>query len=79
MGEKKTLENVEANSIKELVVLISYLVKHNESHTAELKDLADNLNDLDLHDAYEDVLDAIKKYDEGNKLLFLALKKVKGE
>lgn len=65
--------------IKELIVLIRYLIKHNESHTKELEELALELKKQEFFDAYDDVMDAIREYDKGNKKLSDALRKVIGD
>ena len=65
------------NSVKELVLLIRYLVKHNESHTKELDDLCDKLNEHEFTKSYESVKKAIEKYEEGNAYLREALEDIK--
>ncbi len=60
---------------EELVALIDYLVKHNEHHNEELKDLANSLKDFNV-EAYTKVLEAIQSYKEGNEKLLLALKEM---
>ena len=67
----------EEHSIKELILLIKYLVKHNESHTKELDDLCDELSEHGFTNAHENVINAIKKYEEGNALLSKALEEIK--
>lgn len=62
----------ENNNKKELIVLISYLIKHNESHNKELDELASSLKEVNV-EAYEKVLHALKAYKEGNSYLEEAL------
>ncbi len=67
---------MEENNNKELIVLISYLIKHNESHNKELEELASSLKEVNFK-AYEKVLDALKAYKEGNSFLLEALNLLK--
>lgn len=60
---------------KELIVLINYLIKHNESHNKELEELASSLKDID-EKAYKDVLSALSSFKEGNAHLIEALEKI---
>lgn len=60
---------------EELIALITYMIKHNESHNKELNDLAISLKELDSK-AYEKVGNAIEKFEEGNDYLSLALKEL---
>lgn len=59
---------MEENNKKELITLIAYLIKHNESHNKELNEIASSLKDID-NDAYLKIMDALKAYQAGNSLL----------
>lgn len=64
------------NNKEELVALITYLIKHNESHSKELEELASSLKEID-EEAYKKVNEAVLSYKEGNKHLEEALSKIK--
>ena len=64
------------NDLNELSVLIKYLVNHNKSHNEELKELALRVNSNNFKEAYFDIEEAIKIYDEANKKLEDALKRM---
>ncbi len=65
------MENID--STEELRNLISYLVKHNESHT---KELAISLKSAEDSLAYNDVISAIEYYKKGNEKLSSSSKKI---
>lgn len=62
-------------SIKELEVLIKYLVGHNQSHAEELMELAKDLQESNQNEAYEKVISAIEFFKKGNEELMEALNK----
>ena len=57
----------------ELKALISYMVKHNKSHCAELEALASQLDKLGEKVAYEQVQLAISDFEKGNMRLATVL------
>ena len=69
------MEEVDAGK-KELLVLIEYLIKHNESHNNELFDLSKNLKNYN-EEAYQKVVESIKIYKEANNKLSEALNLLK--
>lgn len=63
---------------EELIALMDYMVRHNESHNKELMDLAASLKEVDSV-AYADVGKAIELFTKGNESLTLALKEMNKE
>ncbi len=63
------------NNYKETVLLLKYMVKHNQSHTSELKDLFSRVEDID--DSLTNLFnDAVKDYENGTEKLESILKKL---
>lgn len=58
------------------MVLIEYLIKHNESHNKELLELADDLKMYNL-DAYKKVEESMKAFSDANSKLSEALNLLK--
>ena len=54
---------------QELLALIHYMTHHNADHTSELRDLSLQLKDVGNISAYEKVLSAVLKFEEGTELL----------
>ncbi len=63
------------NNYKETILLLKYMVKHNQSHTAELKDLFSRVENLDnsLNDLFNK---AVKDYENGTEKLEVILNKL---
>ena len=63
------------NNYKETILLLKYMVKHNQSHTSELKDLFSRIEDIDysLTNLFND---AVKDYENGTEKLESILKKL---
>ncbi len=59
---------MEQNNKKELITLITYLIRHNQSHNKELEELASSLKDIN-NEAYLKVLEALDSYKQGNTFL----------
>ena len=57
---------------------MSYMVGHNASHANELAELAGQLNTMGETGAYEKILAAVAKFEEGNGLLSEVLNSMKG-
>lgn len=63
------------NNYKETILLLKYMVKHNQSHTSELKDLFLRVEDID--DSLTNLFnDAVKDYENGTEKLESILKKL---
>ena len=52
---------------------MKYMVGHNASHAKELADLAQQLEKLGNHTAYEQVMAAVSDFEKGNMRLSLIL------
>ena len=63
----------EHSPMEELTALMKYLVGHNASHAKELADLAQQLEKLGNHSAYEQVMAAVSDFEKGNMRLSLIL------
>ncbi len=70
---------VHTDSADELRALMEYMVKHNASHAAELRQIAARLSDGGKTLASEKTLAALEAYTQGNTLLQEALDLFKGE
>ena len=62
---------------KETVALLAYMVQHNEHHAAELDQMADNLEKLDMYDAARTIRDGVADFQKANMRFSLALTQVK--
>lgn len=60
------------DSLKEIKVLIEYMIKHNNSHNKELIDLANKIK-LINEEAYNQIINAYNFYSNGNDELQKAL------
>ena len=59
------------------MALIKYMVTHNAAHAKELAELAQRLNALGNHDAYEKVMSAVADFSNGNDKLSAVLGELK--
>lgn len=57
----------------ELKALMSYMVKHNQAHCAELEQLAKRMNELGLATGYDQVMLAVSDFEKGNMRLSTVL------
>ncbi len=62
---------------QETVALLAYMVQHNEHHAAELDQMADNLEKLDMLDAARTIRDGVADFQKANMRFSLALTLVK--
>lgn len=62
---------------KEAVALLAYMVQHNEHHAAELDQMADNLEKLDMYDAARTIRDGVADFQKANMRFSLALTQMK--
>ncbi len=62
---------------QETVALLAYMVQHNEQHAAELDQLADNLEKMDIFDAARTIRDGVADFQKANMRFSLALTQVK--
>lgn len=58
-----------ATPIQELLVLMKYLVSHNDAHAQEVADLAAQLHSAGKYVAYDEIMDAVSDFDMVNAKL----------
>ena len=63
----------EHTPLEELMALMKYMVGHNASHAKELADLANQLQKIGSHAAYEQVMAAVSDFEKGNMRLSVVL------
>ena len=63
----------------ESIALLNYMVDHNEHHAAELDQMADNLEKMELTGSARTIREAVADFQKGNMRLGLALTLVKEE
>lgn len=62
------------NNYNETILLLKYMIKHNESHTTELKELFSRIEEID--NSSNDLIDeAISDYQKGTEKLKIILRK----
>ena len=65
-----------ATPMEELVAMLRYMVGHNAAHTRELAELAGQLNTAGGHHHYEQVMQAVREYEQANARLQDVLEKL---
>ena len=65
------------SELKELKALLSYMIKHNDEHAGELKDLAEKAKSLGNTVAYDELIVGVKEMKKANERLRNALTKLK--
>ena len=58
-----------ATPLEELLVMMKYLVSHNDAHAQEVADLARNLQDAGKYNVYDEIMDAVADFDMVNAKL----------
>ena len=58
-----------ATPLEELLVMMKYLVSHNDAHAQEVADLARNLQGVGKIDVYDEIMDAVADFDMVNAKL----------
>ena len=58
-----------ATPVEELLVMMKYLVSHNDAHAQEVADLARNLQGAGRIDVYDEIMDAVADFDMVNAKL----------
>ena len=67
----------EHTPLEELMALMQYMVGHNAAHAKELADLANQLEKIGNHVAYEQVMAAVSDFEKGNLRLSVVLNSMK--
>ena len=68
-----------ATPVEELLVLMKYLVSHNDAHAQEVADLARELQAAGKDTAYDEIMDAVSDFDMVNAKLAAILEKLSVE
>ena len=68
-----------ATPLEELLVMMKYLVSHNDAHAQEVADLARNLQGAGRFDVYDEIMDAVADFDMVNAKLDAVLSKLMQE
>ena len=68
-----------ATPLEELLVMMKYLVSHNDAHAQEVADLARNLQGAGKYSAYDDIMDAVSDFDMVNAKLAAILEQLSQE
>ena len=77
-GEEDHEHYIEENAtpLEELLVMMKYLVSHNDAHAQEVADLARNLQGAGRFDVYDEIMDAVADFDMVNAKLDAVLSKL---
>ncbi len=70
-------EHCEHSPMEELTALMQYMVGHNAAHAKELADLAQQLENIGNHTAFEQVMAAVSDFEKGNMRLSVVLQSLK--
>jgi len=65
-----------ATPVEELLVMMKYLVSHNDAHAQEVADLARNLQSAGKYSVYDEIMDAVADFDMVNAKLAAILDKL---
>ena len=65
-----------ATPVEELLVMMRYLVSHNDAHAQEVADLARNLQSAGKVEVYDEIMDAVADFDMVNAKLAAILEKL---
>jgi demethylmenaquinone methyltransferase/2-methoxy-6-polyprenyl-1,4-benzoquinol methylase len=65
-----------ATPLEELLVMMKYLVSHNDAHAQEVADLARNLQGVGKIEVYDEIMDAVSDFDMVNAKLAAILEKL---
>lgn len=65
--------------LEELLVMMRYLVSHNDAHAQEVADLARNLQDAGKYEVYDEIMDAVSDFDMVNAKLDAILNQLAAE
>ena len=68
-----------ATPLEELLVMMKYLVSHNDAHAQEVADLAGDLMAAGKDVAYDEIMDAVSDFDMVNAKLAAVLSKLSAE
>ena len=77
-GEEDHVHVLDENAtpVEELLVMMKYLVSHNDAHAQEVADLARNLQSAGKVEVYDEIMDAVSDFDMVNAKLAAILTKL---
>lgn len=77
-GEEAHVHVLDENAtpLEELLVMMKYLVSHNDAHAQEVADLARSLQGIGRIDVYDEIMDAVADFDMVNAKLDAVLSKL---
>ena len=80
-GEEEHTHILDENAtpLEELLVMMKYLVSHNDAHAQEVADLARNLQGAGKYSVYDEIMDAVADFDMVNAKLDAILSKLTEE
>lgn len=67
----------EADPKQQLTALLTYMLQHNQSHAAELDQMAEKIRQAGMEQAAEQIKKGVDEFQKGNMYLSLALSMVK--
>jgi hypothetical protein len=65
--------------MEELLALMKYMTGHNASHTHELEELAHEVRHAGQDATYDEIMEAVRLFSDGNAALAKALEKMQAE
>lgn len=77
--EHQHIPDENATPLEELLVMMKYLVSHNDAHAQEVADLARNLQGAGKYSVYDEIMDAVADFDMVNAKLDAILNKLMAE
>jgi hypothetical protein len=77
-GEEEHEHHLDENAtpLEELLVMMKYLVSHNDAHAQEVANLAGELMAAGKNSAYDEIMDAVSDFDMVNAKLAAILNKL---
>ena len=69
-------DHAEGKPIDELLALMKYMTGHNAAHTRELEELAEEVHKSGQVAAYQEIMEAVRFFNQGNEALSGALEKM---
>ena len=77
--EHEHVLDANATPLEELLVMMKYLVSHNDAHAQEVADLARNLQGAGKIEVYDEIMDAVSDFDMVNAKLAAILERLSAE
>ena len=77
--EHRHVQDENATPLEELLVMMKYLVSHNDAHAQEVAELARNIQSAGKVEVYDEIMDAVSDFDMVNAKLAAILEKITAE